>query len=125
LREPSFASRVKVHFNVAVEVPVVGRVLRVPYECQNGRRSLLLPKLFSAMRGMDAAIMLACEGDLIQRHAARPGTTKLFVLPTYEDAETEAELGGAVSRIMGEYKVRTVSRQEIPELVGEVQRGDH
>ena len=58
-----------------VEVPVLGRELRVPYAYRNGALNLVKPQPFpeSEERAASVAARLALQGDLLYRHKGEDG----------------------------------------------------
>ena len=122
-RRPSLASRIR--FDEPVTVPIVGRVLDIPYAYQNGALHLVRPLVVrtgSAIQGMES---LATEGDLLQRRSERP--CKVIVVPDLPSQPSEMgrvtpEILGA---LFGEYDLRVVWEDERPAFIAEVEREAH
>ena len=74
----------------SLQVPVCGLHLQVPYAYKNGVWNLVKPYRFSSQesQAMGAAIRLAIEGDLLQRHGTDElGEKKLIVIPSFEPSD--------------------------------------
>jgi len=120
------AGRARLDHKVAI--PVLERELQVPYAYQNGVWNLVKPHHFAGRpsRIVDAAIVLAGEGDLLQRATAETEEpSQLIVVPSFD-----ADLSGdcvpkRVMGILGAFHIRTVSESDIPKFVKEVQKSAH
>ncbi len=110
-----------------VSVPIAGLDLKVPYAFRNGVWNLVKPQRFvgSELQVVGAAMRLAMEGDLLQRHGEdREGKKKLIVVSSF-DASLPAAASNRVDKILSEYSVRDVPEKDIPKFVKEVVRVAH
>ena len=123
LRQPKFQGRIR--YDQRVEVPVVHRSLHIPYLYQNGVVNLVKPQRFSSSEAgaMNTAMRLAVEGDLLQRHCD-PGAQRRFIVVSQFD-EPETQMADAVLELFGEYDVRCVHENGIPDYVSEVDQEAH
>lgn len=124
LRKPGVME--KVRFNQRVRVPIVGRMIRAPYAYQNGALNLIKPERFTGTTHnvTNAAMRLAVEGDLLNRHSVDEGRrAKLIVVADVSGASSgDAE---RVKQLLDEYRVQMYSSDQIPELVREIQERGH
>ena len=118
----------RAQLNLTVEVPVVGRSLRIPYAYQNGCLNLVKPQRFSNEEGLatETAMRLAIEGDLLQRHT-QPGETerKLIVVSFFTQNDRNGTIAARVSKLLGEYEVKTIGDDEISQFASQVVREAH
>jgi hypothetical protein len=118
----------RAQLNLTVEVPVVGRSLRIPYAYQNGRLNLVKPQRFSNEENLatETAMRLAIEGDLLQRHT-QPGETerKLIVVSFFTQNDRNGTIAARVSKLLGEYEVKTIGDDEISQFASQVVREAH
>jgi hypothetical protein len=111
-----------------LNVPVVGRTLRVPYAYRNGAWNLVKPQRFSSSESsaINTAMRLALEGDLLQRHSNdEEGARRLIVVSLFRDETGTHSLTNRVAELLGEYHVRTVKSAEIPQFVAQVESEAH
>lgn len=122
-REPDFRGRIT--FDTSIDVPVVRRTLHIPYAYQNGTINLIKPYRFpsSDTRASNAAMQLAVEGDLIQRHHEAGHKRKLIVVSSF--AEPDPNCTSRICSLFDEYKIRVVPQEGIADFVSEVDREAH
>jgi hypothetical protein len=107
-----------------VNIPVVGRTLRVPYAYRNGDWNLVKPQRFSSIESsaINTAMRLALEGDLLQRHSTdEEGAKRLIVVSLFREADDTHSLTNRVSELLDEYHVRTVKSEEIAQFIAQVE----
>lgn len=118
----------RAQLNLNVDVPVWGRSLRIPYAYQNGVLNLVRPQRFSLKENvaMEAAVRLAMEGDLLQRHSQNgEGRKKLVVVSLFPHNAGEQAIAGRVGQLLDEYHVKNVPENEIPQFVSQVEQEAH
>jgi hypothetical protein len=111
-----------------VNVPVLGRTLRVPYAYRNGEWNLVKPQRFSSSEtsALGTAMRLAVEGDLLQRHVSDDeGAKRLIVVTLFNENTDTQSVSNRVAELLGEYKVRTVKSEEIPQFLAQVENEAH
>lgn len=111
-----------------VDVPVLGRSLRIPYAYQNGVLNLVRPQPFSAKKAaaMEVAMRLAMEGDLLQRHGQNgQDAKKLIVVSLFPHNAGEQAIAGQVGQLLHEYHVKNVPENEIAQFVSQVEQEAH
>lgn len=124
LRGPDLAPRLR--FDVSLEVPVIGRPITFPYAYQNGLPNYILPKAFHPTRpGLDAAMALACEGDLIQKRATGAAGCRVIVIPVVGDGPAKVDTESRIASVMHEYQVRTVLPADQAAFIAEVREQAH
>ncbi len=118
----------RARLNLRIEVPVLGRSLRIPYAYQNGVLNLVRPQRFSNKEGvaMESAMRLAMEGDLLQRHGQDAGgEKKLIVVSLFSPNGEKNGVAKRVGQLLQEYDVTNVPENEIGEFVTRVERDAH
>jgi hypothetical protein len=111
--------------NVKARVPVVGKEIRAPFAYRNGVLHLVKPHLFSAEEGAatSAAMKLAVEGDLLARHGTDAEGEKHLVIVAGFPREKESQaIRQRVLGVLGEYKVRSVTPEQVASFAEEVKR---
>jgi hypothetical protein len=119
LRSDRFRGRVRL--DISIEVPVLGRLLEVPYAFQNGVMNLVRPQHFSKREAnaMRSASQLALEGDLLHRHRSSNQEQRLIVIPKFHP-----ELNGArrqIRKLFEEYKIRMVPFNSVKKFISEIE----
>lgn len=118
----------RAQLNLSVDVPVLGRSLRIPYAYQNGVLNLVRPQRFSKKENvaMESAMRLAMEGDLLQRHGQNGGSEKkLVVVSLFAHDGGEQPVAGRVGQLLHEYHVANVQENEIGHFVSQVEQEAH
>ena len=119
----------RAQLNLTLNVPVLERPLRVPYAYRNGDLNLVKPHKFSAQEGeaMKAAVSLAVQGDLLQRHLPYQEDRKhhLTVVPSFETSGDGQWARTHVCRVLEEYQVKVVPEDRIPAFVANVEQEAH
>jgi hypothetical protein len=95
-----------------LNVPVVGRTLRVPYAYRNGAWNLVKPQRFSSSESsaINTAMRLALEGDLLQRHSNdEEGAKQLIVISLFPEEPETHSLTNRVSELLGVHSFRRIS----------------
>jgi hypothetical protein len=125
----------RAQLNLRVDVPLLGRSLRVPYAYQNGVLNLVRPYRFPKKEGaaIESAMRLAVEGDLLQRHGQNGGPAKKLIvvsLFSHNGAEPAAanrvsQLLDRVSQLLAEYHVSNVQESQIHQFVSQVEQEAH
>ncbi len=118
LRSPRFHGRIC--FDQEVQVPLVNRVFRVPYQYTNGCVNLVKPNRFSSngTYAVNSAMQLAVEGDLLQRHPA--GNTKRRVIIVARHEDPGASHCKQIHDLLQEYRLRYVSTDALRAFIREV-----
>ena len=118
----------RAQLNLTVDVPMLGRSLRIPYAYQNGVLNLVKPQRFPAKENdaMGTAMRLAMEGDLLQRH---PQTgeckKKLIVVSLFSHDGDGQVISGRVGELLYEYNVKNVQEDGIQEFASKVEQEAH
>ena len=87
-----------------VNVPVLGRTLRVPYAYRNGEWNLVKPQRFSGSEAsaIGTAMRLAVEGDLLQRHVSDDEGAKRLIVVTLFSGNTDTQsVSNRVAELLG------------------------
>jgi hypothetical protein len=116
----------RARLNEPVRIPILERDIRIPYVYQNGVQNLVLPRRFPAKEkgAMDAASVLAIEGDLLQRHPVSDGERKLIVASDFPE-DAEPSLAERVRRALHEYRVEMIASDQLYTFIRRVQREAH
>jgi len=118
----------RAQLNLNVDVPVLGRSMRIPYAYQNGVLNLVKPQRFPRKEtmAMGVAMRLAMEGDLLQRHAHDgEGEKKLIVVSLFGHDDQEQAVAGRVGNLLHEYSVASVREDDIPQFASQVEQEAH
>jgi hypothetical protein len=112
----------RMKFNVPVQIPVVGRSIKVPYTYQNGRVNLIYPQHFPETRNeaTDIAMRLAAEGGLFDRYAQK----NLIVVGELPPESADA-LTGPFEQIFRDFQSRFIPSARLGEFVREVEVEAH
>lgn len=123
LRDRRLESRIR--FGLSVPLPIVGRRLEIPYAYQNGVLNLIRPKRFPAHEAaaLNSAYSLAVDGDLLFRHPEGGVDRKLIVVSAYDAPRSDLER--KIHDLLGEFGVRDISVDRVPDLVAEIERYAH
>jgi hypothetical protein len=108
-----------------VQVPILQRPIRVPYAYRNGTWNLIVPHRFSKQErpAVSAAMRLAIEGDLLQKHGRdKEGEKKLIVIAKFEGDDYVPELEQRIHHVLHEYKI---DGKDIDEFPANVHREAH
>ncbi|MEX2174517.1 MAG: DUF3037 domain-containing protein [Pirellulaceae bacterium] len=116
----------RARLNEPIIIPVLEREVLVPYSYQNGTRNLVLTQCFRAneKRSLDAASLLAIEGDLLQRHPGDDGPRKIIVASAFV-ADANPSLESRVRRALDEYRVEMVAATDLAGFIRRVQNDAH
>ena len=116
----------RARLNEKVRIPILERDLHIPYAYQNGRLNLILPKRFSAneRRALDAASLLAIEGNLLQRHPSELGERRLVIASEFLPS-ADPGLQDRVHRALSEYEVQMIASNELHAFIRRVQNEAH
>ncbi|MEX2213491.1 MAG: DUF3037 domain-containing protein [Phycisphaeraceae bacterium] len=123
LRRPSLLSKVK--YGEKVNVPIINRVLDIPYTYRNGERRLVKPQLFGPSNAIGSAMQLAIEGDLLHKHPTGEGKRQLIVVSDTQGVEKPADLRRTISTLFSDYNVRTIWPEQIAAFADEVEKVAH
>ncbi len=118
----------RAQLNLNVSVPVLGRSLRIPYAYHNGVLNLVRPQRFSTKESvaMEAAMRLAMEGDLLQRHGQNgEGGKRLIVVSLFTRNADKQTVAGRVGQLLREYRVKNVQENEIAQFMSQVEQDAH
>lgn len=123
--KPSIASRI--HRDMEVTVPIVNRMLEIPYGYQNGVMNLVKPqRLHAGSVGLDRAMTLALEGELLQRLPDEEGNErKLIVCLFADDSNRGRETEQQAKDILGYKQVRALTPSGLFEFGLEVEAQAH
>ena len=124
-RKPSFQNRIL--FGQRVEVPMLGRMLTVPYAFRNGVLNLVKPQRFASdeKTATLTAMRLAIEGDLLSRYPEQEEQRKLIVVSAFDESVSLADLPNRVEAVLREYQVRVVLEDRVAEFAREVEQQAH
>ena len=114
--------------DVTVKVPVMQRELKAPYAYHNGSLNLVKPEIFSNedTRASSLAARLAIEGDLLRRYGAEDGVEKnLVVVPAFQPGAMQSGARKVVLDLFGEYKIETVTAENLPQFIERVRNEAH
>lgn len=112
----------------AVDVPILGRTLRVPYAYRNGVWNLVKPLRFSGSETVvtNTAMGLAVEGDLLRKHGIdQDGEKRLVVVSVFADKGVSAAVRSRVADLLLEYRVGLVRQNELPGFLASVELEAH
>jgi len=120
----------RAQLDLKVNVPILGRMLMVPYAYANGAVNLIKPQSFSAdlMQATTTAARRAVEGDLLRRHSqeALGHQHHLVVVTLFEDHATSArDVQQRVLDVLQEYQVKAVSQENVPAFAERIEREAH
>ncbi len=123
--KPSIASRIR--RDQQVVVPIVNRVLEIPYVYQNGVMNLVKPqRLHTGSVGVDKAMTLALEGELLQREPDEEGNgRKLIVCLFSEDSVKARETEQQAKDILEFKQVRALTPSALSDFALEVEAQAH
>jgi len=108
----------KIERNLKLTLPDLHRDIEFPYAYVNGTQNLVKPqKLQAGSHGIDKAMVLAYEGELIQFHNH---DKKVIVVLFGDESEKWAQTEQDARRVLELKKVRAVSRRELPQFEDEV-----
>lgn len=106
-----------VQFDVAVSVPLLSREFRFPYAYTNGVTNLVKPqRLMTGIPGVEKAMALAYEGELINEVPGR----RLVVVLFGEDTERGRDTEGEAVLILERKQIKTVTAVGLPTFEQEV-----
>jgi len=111
-----------------VNVPILGRTLRVPYAYRNGIWNLIKPQRFSGSESVvtNTAMGLAVEGDLLHKHGGdQDGKKRLIVVSIFADDGLSVAVGSRVRDLLSEYRVGLVREDEVPGFLASVEKEAH
>jgi hypothetical protein len=112
----------------SLQVPLLGRTLRVPYAYRNGAWKLVKPQRFSEHENVatNTAMGLAVEGDLLQRHGCdEDGQKQLIVVSLVADQGPSSCVINRVADLLSEYGIGFVRPQELPGFISRVEQEAH
>lgn len=117
----------RAELDIRVKVPVLSRSINIPYAYQNGSLNLIKPHRFSSRENSSegAAMRLAMEGDLLQRHGTDHGVNARLIVVSAFDIECSPGLVRRVSSLFGEYDIKNVAGDEIDEFIASVEIEAH
>jgi hypothetical protein len=124
LRSDKFKGRVET--DVSIEIPILGKVLEVPYSFKNGTVNYLKPYIFqeNESHAFNAASRLTIQGDLLRRHLGPQKVgRRLIVLPQYP--ESLNGLSKTINSIFKDYEIRVVNSNEISTFIDEIDQQAH
>jgi hypothetical protein len=111
----------RVRENIPVNVPILGREVRIDYGFQNGKFNLIQPASFcgDASSSTDLACRYAVEGESLHDHTdPELGAMQLIVVGEFRSKKDETWPG--VSRILAEHQVRLLPAWHLDELIHEI-----
>lgn len=121
--EPSLMG-VPLRKNIAVDIPELGKQMRVPYAYKNGSLNLVRAEGFP-QDPTNKINDLAVRGHLISKHKDADGTPmKLIVIGGFDPSVQESEKQRA-EVVLWNHDTRLVQEQDVPEFVEEVRREAH
>ena len=114
-------SQGKAVFDVRVRVPVLERTLAIPFAYQNGKLNLVKPQRFSKRDeySVEAAMRLALEGSLLQKHGVNNTEAQLIVVSQF-DENAKPETVEKVNSLFEEFQVENIERDELSGFVDKV-----
>jgi len=117
----------RAQLNIKVRIPIMDRLINVPYAYQNGALNLVKPHHFShnESSSVDAAMRLAVEGDLLQRHGSDIASNAQLVVVASFDETNSTALRGRISDLFNEYSVKNIIDEEIDEFLARVNQEAH
>jgi len=120
----------RAQLDLEVNVPIVGRLLKVPYAYENGAVNLIKPQPFAAdlTQATGMAMRRAVEGNLLIRHSkeALGREHRLVIVTLFEDGGTSPrDVQRRVLDVLREYEVNTVSREDVSSFAERVEREAH
>lgn len=115
-----------VSLDLKVEIPLVGKILPIPYAYRNGRLNLILPKRFAcdADTAMKKAMELAVEGDQLASNPQDNETRKLIVVSVFEGLP-KRELELHLAALLEKYNTELIPARRVSELVARVRNDAH
>lgn len=112
-----------------VRLPLLGKVIRFPYAYENGIVNLIKPQRFPSdeNRATGTAMRLAIEGDQVAKHGAESdGRDKqVVVVADFGNDRSRPSLSGRILNVLHEYRIKTVTQQELPVFIDQVRREAH
>jgi hypothetical protein len=118
----------RARLDFSVTVPLLGRLLRVPYAYKNGTFNLVKPQSFANQEAsaIDVAMRLAVEGDLLRRHIDDDlGRKQLVIIPTFQLSDNGQEMKERVAKILEDYQIRVVPESDIDAFAAQVEQEAH
>lgn len=123
-RRPSLVGRIQLN-PPEIEIPMLGRRLKVPYAYRNGMLNLVKPQRFVLPdRARLTATNLAVEGDLLQSQPVGGQKCRLIVVSDFS-GNLDSKVIGSVRDVLERYHTKVVLPEGIPEFVAEVEREAH
>jgi len=124
LRRASLAGRVQFD-PPPVEIPLVGRHLKVAYAYRNGSLNLVKPERFTtASSSLRTAERLAVEGDLLQSQPVDGAERKLIVVSEFDRSLGE-KVVASVRGVLNHYNTRIILPDQISAFVEQVDQEAH
>lgn len=124
----SLSTQKRADLDYEVQIPVIGRILKVPYVYRNGIRNLVKPQVFpiDERRATDSGMRLALEGNLLKRHTANSDeASKLIVIVSFEGKEETKRIRNRLTTLFSEFEVESVGRDAIPAFLKKVEKEAH
>jgi len=129
IKHPTLRNRIMPEYKVEVPIrnqslPV--RSLTVDFAYKNGSLNLVKTELFKRdIAGIDKALRIACEGDLIQRNGGNGTKQNFIVVGDISEDKAASDTRTKIVGVFAEYSIRSVWESDIDEFVEEIKREAH